>query len=58
MKDYRATITVTIALRARNDEQAQERAEMLEGEIVWQAHPWAGDSEFATKVEADGEGEE
>jgi hypothetical protein len=55
MKDYTVTITITMSIRARNEEQAEERAATTEDEAMngLKAHPWAGDAECEALVEGD-----
>ena len=49
MKDYSIEITVTIPITARNEEQAQERAELLLDCIKFEGPKrakWYGDVDF------------
>ena len=55
MKDYTVTITMTIPIQARNQEQAEERAETMENaikiDLPKSARWYNGIDEFANTVE-------
>ena len=56
MPDYTVTITVNVPIVARDDAQADERAESLEelfklGIALVQRPTWAGDTEITYEVE-------
>ena len=54
MSDYNVTVTVTIAITARNAEQAGERAERLAEWVkldVPKSARWSGDFEVSADVE-------
>ena len=56
MKDYTATLTLTFSYQAQNEEQAQERAELLAEHLALNApkpvRPWWPDME-APEVEVE-----
>ena len=57
MKEYSVTLTVRVQITARNEEQGEERAAMLEEAILFTGgtlkKPWFGDYEIETEVEVD-----
>ena len=61
MKDYTATITLRVSITARNDEQAEERAQEIADSISYDGayhgrtavtkKPWFGDVEIEAEAE-------
>jgi hypothetical protein len=55
MKDYSVTITLTVPITARNEEQAQERADQMQEWVKFDPpknKAWAhGDIDFSSSVE-------
>ena len=53
MKDFNVTITLTVPITAKNLDQAQERADIIEHELILPNKKWFNDYEIENAVSKD-----